>query len=1192
MQDEQDENTFLKNRLAKLEEELNLLKEKEKKYLSQISRLQEEVTANKTVPSSTETSFHTRQENYSHFFAHAPLGIFRSTVDGRFLEVNIALARMLGYDTPEEVIDNITDIGTQVYVKTEKRQKIIDYSQKTSGVQRFENVYRRLDGSQFTANLYLKVIKNHKGETEYLEGMLEDISYRKKYEKAIKENEKRLIKLNTILNEAESMSEIGSYEWNIKTNISLFSKGWQDIHGFFENKIPFEKIKKICHPDDLDYVLNEIEQALKGIKDFNVVHRIIRQNDRKVRHIKSKAKIIFNAKKEPSLMYGSVQDITEQVHGKQALEESEKKYRFLADSTSELICLQDTDGTYLHVSPSVNRMLGYNPDELIGTNAYKMFHPDDLEKIRTESHAKALQGTPVKNLEYRIRKKNGTYIWFDTNTDVIFNESGEVKSLITRSRDITERITYQQKLKTSEEQLKIALNGAVADSWELNLQKNELTYSEKWISRLGYSSNELTFNVDHIKQIIHEDDLKASLNKLQDHIEGKSPYYESEARVKKKNGRFIWILSRGIIVERDNKGHPLRLLGINFDITRLKKVEKALHESEERFRAAFEQDNSVKLIIAPESGKILEANKAAEKFYGRSHHEMIQMNIHDMNPLSESALTKEMESAVEKKQNHFYFKHIIKNGEIRDVEVYLTPIEYGGSTRLLSIIYDVTDRLKVQQALEVSETRLKQAEKAGKLGHFEIDVATGKAKWSDEIFRILALPPDEFEPSLASFEKMIHLEDKQKVIDHLIEVTQQHLEFDLEYRIIQKNGQTRYVHSKGYLEYDENNEPLTMFGTLQDITDRWLAQQALRESEERYRKLITGMNDGVILYNHDGKNISSNPAALSILGLKQEELSYLSTESKFFTYLKENGSVIPNEEHPALLTLSTGKPVHQVIMGIKKPTEEIKWISINSDVLYLSENTRPFAMVTFSDISRIKKSEQELRELNATKDKFFSIIAHDLLNPFNSLLGFSILLITKLNNNKTEKIDYLAKLIHQSAQQGYILLKNLLEWSRSQTGKIIYNPERVNLSEMINEIFQLHHFNAERKNIILNFTTDQNTIVYADSNMLHTILRNLISNALKYTGQNGTVSVHSKKLDKYVEISVQDTGIGMDEKMINNLFQIGNQFTTKGTDDEKGTGLGLIICKDFIERHGGTLKIKSKKGMGSTFSFTIPAKTG
>ena len=230
----------------------------------------------------------------------------------------------------------------------------------------------------------------------------------------------------------------------------------------------------------------------------------------------------------------------------------------------------------------------------------------------------------------------------------------------------------------------------------------------------------------------------------------------------------------------------------------------------------------------------------------------------------------------------------------------------------------------------------------------------------------------------------------------------------------------------------------------------------------------------------------------------------------------------------------------------------------------------------------------ELSELSTSKDKFFSIIAHDLKNPFNTIIGFSEILKEGIRSGDNAAIKESTELINTSAIQTLRLLENLLEWANSQTGKIVFNPVPFKLNELFNEELNLLNDMAARKNIELLSSLPEDLIIKADKNMIKTILRNLISNAIKFTQRNGKVEVKAISDNKQVEISVSDTGIGIDKETISKLFRIDANISKPGTDNEKGTGLGLFLCKEFIEKHGGRIWVESEEGRGSTFRFCLP----
>ena len=237
---------------------------------------------------------------------------------------------------------------------------------------------------------------------------------------------------------------------------------------------------------------------------------------------------------------------------------------------------------------------------------------------------------------------------------------------------------------------------------------------------------------------------------------------------------------------------------------------------------------------------------------------------------------------------------------------------------------------------------------------------------------------------------------------------------------------------------------------------------------------------------------------------------------------------------------------------------------------------------------QLRKSEAKLLELNATKDKFFNIVAHDLKNPFTSLLGATELLFHNIDNMEREKIRKLAQILNDSAKSGYAILLNLLDWSRSQTGLIKINLQKINLTSLIDENIAELHLNSADKQITLVSELKENINIITDKNMLNTVLRNLLSNAIKFTPRRGRIIVSSQISSNEVFISVKDNGIGISAENIDKLFRIDSKYTRPGTEKEIGTGLGLKLSKEFVEKLGGRIWVESSEESGSEFVFSIP----
>lgn len=241
---------------------------------------------------------------------------------------------------------------------------------------------------------------------------------------------------------------------------------------------------------------------------------------------------------------------------------------------------------------------------------------------------------------------------------------------------------------------------------------------------------------------------------------------------------------------------------------------------------------------------------------------------------------------------------------------------------------------------------------------------------------------------------------------------------------------------------------------------------------------------------------------------------------------------------------------------------------------------------------QLEIQNQQLQEANATKDKFFSIIAHDLKGPFNALLNLSELLVNNHAKYSEEKRESFLKMIHDSASRTFTLLENLLIWSRSQTNRISFNPEKINLYPLVQDIILLQNYHAtEEKGVRLNnYLTEKELWAFADYEMVYTVLRNLISNAIKFTPTDGEVNIGTQPMQEQEKIIlyVADTGMGIAEKNQQKLFKLDESYSTEGTNKERGTGLGLILCKEFVEKNAGTLWLESEEGKGSTFYFSLP----
>jgi signal transduction histidine kinase len=227
---------------------------------------------------------------------------------------------------------------------------------------------------------------------------------------------------------------------------------------------------------------------------------------------------------------------------------------------------------------------------------------------------------------------------------------------------------------------------------------------------------------------------------------------------------------------------------------------------------------------------------------------------------------------------------------------------------------------------------------------------------------------------------------------------------------------------------------------------------------------------------------------------------------------------------------------------------------------------------------------------NADKDQFMSILAHDLKGPFNALLGLSELLAENIRNYDTDTIETIVNQINSSAKNSYNLLEDLLTWARLHSGRMPFEPQNLNFSSICRNVIENLKQNANSKNISVSYVSSEDIIISADLFMINTVLRNLLSNAIKFTNMGGKVKISAKQTELEITISVSDNGIGISREEQKKLFDISRIHTTKGTSNESGTGLGLLLCKEFVEKHKGKIQVESERGKGSNFKITLPKK--
>jgi PAS domain S-box-containing protein len=693
----------------------------------------------------------------------------------------------------------------------------------------------------------------------------------------------------------------------------------------------------------------------------------------------------------------------------------------------------------------------------------------------------------------------------------------------------------------------------------------------------GYSERELSGQT--LNTLIQPDHSGEDHSIFKQLINGTIPVFSADKLYVRKNGEIFWCASQ-IKILKHTGGHFKYFLLTIEDISQRMITEKKLIESEGRLSAILRNNSTAILVIQPDN-IIAMVNDEFCHMTGFTKEEIVGFNWIDVITSSDRdrliELKKQKLLNPEKVPDKIEFSFYRRDGELRHGLLYTTRIESIGN--IIASFIDITPIRNSEDAARRQADLLELAYDSIITRNMNMQItywnkgAAVKYGWTSEeahgkiihelLNTVFPMPLEEIYSILAQ---------KGFWEGELIQSV--------------KNGSKIVVESRWQLQKDKDNQPQAVLEINKDITKRKNAEEALKVSEENFRALIENMGEGVGIMNDEEIFLFANPAAEKLFGVQKGEL-------------------------PGLCLIDFLKP--EAIEQIKRETEKRSKGEISTYILTICprDNTMKEILVTatprfegpdftgtfgiFRDITEnmnteaaLKENEARLNELNVTKDKFFSIIAHDLRNHFNAVLGLLNLLLEDYQRFDKERIEKMLRMLADHSKQTYSLLENLLMWASSQSGRIELNPTMLNLYNLVNENTVLYKEQSEHKKQELRNSVPDPSVVFADITTLNLVVRNLLSNAIKFTPEGGIITVSARQLNGYIEVSISDTGVGISENNLNSIFKIENKTSTPGTNKESGSGLGLILCREFVEKNGGKIWVESNIGKGSTFTFTLP----
>lgn len=538
---------------------------------------------------------------------------------------------------------------------------------------------------------------------------------------------------------------------------------------------------------------------------------------------------------------------------------------------------------------------------------------------------------------------------------------------------------------------------------------------------------------------------------------------------------------------------------------------------------------------------------------------------------------------------------------IKELEYKLLKAEQA-NLNLKERVY-ITNQEKAEHSLKEKEHQLTERIKE-LTGIYLLEILTQKHNNPDYVYSEFV--KNILPPSMQFPEKVyvsLEIEDKRysNLENHILPENKKYLSSPIV--LFKKKAGKLIVAYTEDLPFIEPYEPrlLNVYaGLISKNSERFKTINAFKDkaekSEEKYHLIAENSNDIIwILDIKTFKFTYFSPSVFTISGFSVEE----SLQMSFTEIFTPETSDIFLQELPERIEkirsgdLSTKSKEYQFQRVCKD--NSLKWVEVSTTLRMDNEGNINDLVGVARNIETRKKNEliiqrqnEELKKLNSDKDRFLQIIAHDLKNPFQSLLGFSDMLLNNMHKYSIDRIESQVKIIHQAAHETYNFLVNLLLWSKTQSGKLNFDTQNIIFREVCDEIISNLKNHAQLKDISLSCLESDNIVVTADLNMLKTVLRNLISNAIKFTNRNGQIKIYTEENSNTITITVSDNGVGIKNEKLQELWDFTKSTSTKGTENEKGTGLGLLICKEIVEKNGGRIWVESELGKGSDFKFTIP----
>lgn len=877
---------------------------------------------------------------------------------------------------------------------------------------------------------------------------------------------------------------------------------------------------------------------------------------------------------------GLIEDITKLKSTEKKLFESDKKYKTIFENSAVAITLTDENEKIVSWNKYTEKLLGLNKEDLYQKPIKSLYPEEEWKKIRSQNvRKKGMQ----HHLETKILRKDDDLLDVDISLSVLKDHDGKIIGSIGIIRDISKRKDMELKLEYERDLLQSLLdylpNSIVFKDKECKFIKVNKEKAKHYNMSTEEMKGKTDFDIlpSGEAKKIYEDDKKV--------METGKPIVNKLEKITDKKGRKHW-LSVTKVPRYDSDGKIIGTMGISHDVTELKSAEEEIRKSQQRYKNLFETA-LYPIIILDNDGKFLDVNEEFTKLLSYDKNDLIGKKFSRTKIIDKNDLSKTLENFTErmkgKKIHPYKIKMISKKGQKIPMEINANPIHNENKKIIgdLVVLKDLSESLRwenIKQELLESEKRFEEI--FDSTSDFLMYIEKGIIlDINNAVMDLTGLKKRELVGfKIPVVEKIFSDKNDNVHLDFINSILNEQTVDDTDLEIITKNGiKCSFSFTADIIDSKSGMTGIIVRG--RDITQRRRAWEELVKLEEKYRILAETSADGVATIDPFGRLTYVNPSFEKTCGRRKSQIlatllrDYLSDDSIYlfqnvFVDARKKDEKAENVELELIRNDGTTVPIEANIAPLKKDNEFIGMIC------------------TVRDITERKKVEEELKKSERLKTEFMNIAAHELKSPVTPIKGYLDLIIS--DEESSEKVKNWAKISLRNSERLLRLVNDILDVSRLDTDTMRFDMEKLDTVELLEEIVEDMKAAIEQKGLeLIGHIPGNLPPIMGDRYRLSQVFKNLVVNAIKFT-DNGSIAIIAKIEGKNILISVQDSGIGISKDELKKIFTKFYQAYTGDDRKNEGTGLGLFICKEILEKHNAKIWAESEIRNGSTFTIKLP----